>query len=317
MGGDDAGASSMKPAFFGNGAALSRHVVNNPRKKYVTPAPGDYGVEQKHNVRYKSSQASSFGGNLCKVDRAATGVAAEGMRKKDDPGPSHYSVVSAQQALNAKERSPTLKFGSSSRDDGAKAYVHRADTSGVGDPNQGTAGRGVPGPGAYTQGQMNSVKPKSPSHSFGVRHAVVEKSTTAKIGPGSYEGKSALGKQTGSTNPSSPIFGFGSAKRHQVANVVSPGFSPITLSKTPAPGQYSLGSGIGRQTQSNYGSASTWSFGSDQRLKKEREVTSVPGPGRYTNASMLGIQSSSRYQTSGGFKFGTSDRVGLSDGLVG
>ena len=77
--GADAAQSSMKPPTFGNGAALSRHVVNNPRKKYVTPAPGDYAVEQKHNVRFQSSRASSFGNNLCKVDRVKTGVFGEMM----------------------------------------------------------------------------------------------------------------------------------------------------------------------------------------------------------------------------------------------
>lgn len=319
MGADAADSgSAMKPIHFGSAQPLSKHTgPSGPKKKYTTPAPGDYGVESKHNIRYKTSQTSRFGGTMCQVNRAATGLAADGIRKKDDPGPAHYSVVSAAQALNAKERSPTLKFGSSSRDDGTKAYIFRADTSGTGDPNKGNAGKGVPGPGAYGYGTITSIKPKSPSHSFGVRHASQEVSTTQKIGPGAYEHKSSLGKQAASVQPSSPIFGFGSAGRDQVNNVVSPGFSPIARTKTPAPGAYKQGTGVGRQAQSNYSSANAWSFGSDQRLKKGREVTTVPGPGRYSNNSMLGIQSSSRYQTSGGFKFGTSERAGLSEGLVG
>ena len=179
------------------------------------------------------------------------------------------------------------------------------------------AGKGMPGPGQYGYGNIVSVKPKSPSHSFGVRTAVLDVSTTKAIGPGAYEHKSSLGKQSGSTSASSPIFGFGTAGRDEVANVLSPGFSPISRAQTPAPGAYAKGSGVGRQAQSNFSSANAWSFGSDVRLKKEAQTTTVPGPGRYSNSSMLGIQSSSRYQTSGGFKFGTSDRNGLADGLVG
>ena len=356
------GEEGMKAVNFGSSQALSKHVPKGETKKYNTPAPGAYNVDSKH--KFKTTQTSSFGGTMCKVDRAATGLAAEGIRKKDDPGPAHYSKTSAQQvrararaletrarspsslsasasararttdqhltrapgarararaaqALNAKERSPTLKFGSGSRDDAAKAYIYRHDTSGTGDPNRGMAGKGMPGPGQYGYGNIVSVKPKSPSHSFGVRTAVSDVSTTKAIGPGAYEHKSSLGKQSGSTSASSPIFGFGTAGRDEVANVLSPGFSPISRAQTPAPGAYAKGSGVGRQAQSNFSSANAWSFGSDVRLKKEAQTTTVPGPGRYSNSSMLGIQSSSRYQTSGGFKFGTSDRNGLADGLVG
>lgn len=309
------GEEGMKAVNFGSSQALSKHVPKGETKKYNTPAPGAYNVSSKH--KFKTTQTSSFGGTMCKVDRAATGLAAEGIRKKDDPGPAHYSKTSALQALNAKERSPTLKFGSGSRDDAAKAYIYRHDTSGTGDPNRGMAGKGMPGPGQYGYGNIVSVKPKSPSHSFGVRTAVLDVSTTKAIGPGAYEHKSSLGKQSGSTSASSPIFGFGTAGRDEVANVLSPGFSPISRAQTPAPGAYAKGSGVGRQAQSNFSSANAWSFGSDVRLKKEAQTTTVPGPGRYSNSSMLGIQSSSRYQTSGGFKFGTSDRNGLADGLVG
>ena len=88
----------MKPINFGSSQPLSKHTATAAKKKYNTPAPGAYGVESKHNIRYKSSQGSRFGGTMCQVDRAATGLAAEGIRKKDEPGPAHYSVTSAQQA---------------------------------------------------------------------------------------------------------------------------------------------------------------------------------------------------------------------------
>jgi len=301
---------------FGSSQALGKHDVTHKRGKYTTPAPGDYTVEGRHNLKFKASQTSAFGGNLCAVNREKTGLAAEGYRKMADPGPAHYSTTAANQAIKVKERAPTFNFGSSTRDDGAKAYMFRGDTSGTADPNAGNAGRGVPGPGTYAQ-DRHQTKTKLPEYSFGVKHKDLTKATTGVIGPGAYDHKTQLGTQTSSMKPSSPAFGMGSASREKTGMVLSPGFSPVSLSKTPAPGAYQQGSGVGRQPLSKYSSANAWKFGSDDRLKAEKLVTAVPGPGRYSNNSMLGIQSSSRYQTSGGFKFGTSDRQSLSEGLVG
>ena len=75
---NDGGGS--KPIRVPNPGPLKAHdtKLKSARNKYTTPAPGDYGVDGKHNIRYRTAQAPSFGGNLNKVDRAATGVAAEG-----------------------------------------------------------------------------------------------------------------------------------------------------------------------------------------------------------------------------------------------
>ena len=149
---------------FGSSQALGKHDVTHKRGKYTTPAPGDYTVEGRHNLKFKASQTSAFGGNLCAVNREKTGLAAEGYRKMADPGPAHYSTTAANQAIKVKERAPTFNFGSSTRDDGAKAYMFRGDTSGTADPNAGNAGRGVPGPGQYGYGEIKSVKTKYPEY---------------------------------------------------------------------------------------------------------------------------------------------------------
>lgn len=316
-GNSDGGGSSMKAIQFGSPAALSKHDVKTKTTKYVTPAPGSYEVHSSHKFKFANTAQSSFGGQMCLVSREKTGLNAEGMRKVADPGPSHYSIDASQQAIKAKDRSPTFKFGSSTRDDGAKAYIYRGDSSGTADPNRSAAGKGVPGPGNYGVSNMSANKTRYPQYSFGARHADLTQSTTKAIGPGAYESPSSLGRQTSSARPSSSNFSMGSASRDKVQNVLSPGFNPIPRSATPAPGTYRQGSGVGRQTSSLYHSASAFSFGSDERIKQKSPTTTVPGPGRYSNASTLGIQHSSRYGTSGSFKFGTSDRAGLAEGLVG
>jgi hypothetical protein len=299
--------------------------------KYVTPAPGDYEVQSKHNIKFTKAPTSQFGGNLCKIDRDKTGLRARALQTADDPGPNAYSVTAAKQKLDVKQRAPTFKFGSSQRADGSKIYMHRADTTGdVTDPNRAAAGRGVPGPGAYgTMGpSMEKTKKSAPRFSFGLKPAIQEttSATTINIGPGTYLSPSSIGKQVISMRPTSPGFSMGTCDREKMGEVLQPGFSPNVKNPSPGPSKYESPSGVGKQLQpapefvkvvdnyrtqceyrSKHRSANSYSFGTDDKLKRQRD-RGVPGPGSYDAASMLGIQSHSKFTTYGGFKFGTGQR---------
>lgn len=297
---------------FGNSAPLSKHDGGRQKERleYQTPAPGHYSITQKHDVKYKQNPSPQFGGNLCQIDRSKTGPQGQGWTRRGNPSPNHYSDAAGRQNLGTKNRAATFKFGSSKRDDGHKLYVSRVDTTGdATDPNRAAAGKGVPGPGAYTQNQ-NHIKKKAPAFSFGLKTESIEKpSTSLNIGPGSYQTPSSMGNQQVSERPSSPGYSMGSASREKVGNVLSPGFNPVSTSNTPGPAKYQNQSGMGRQALSQKTSSNAFSFGSNDKLKAERDK-GVPGPGNYPNSSMLGIQSQSSYKTFGGFKFGTSDRQG-------
>ena len=120
--GDETG---MKAINFGSSQALAKHVPKGETKKYNTPAPGAYTVDSKH--KFKSSQTSRFGGTMCKVDRAATGLAAEGIRKKDDPGPAHYSKTRrSRRSRGGRSRRARLSRATTRR--GAIAGTHDGPT---------------------------------------------------------------------------------------------------------------------------------------------------------------------------------------------
>ena len=231
--------------------------------KYVTPAPGDYEVQSKHNIKFTKAPTSQFGGNLCKIDRDKTGLRARALQTADDPGPNAYSVTAAKQKLDEKQRAPTFKFGSSQRSDGSKIYMHRADTTGdVTDPNRAAAGRGVPGPGAYgTMGpSMEKTKKSAPRFSFGLKPTIQEttSATTINIGPGTYLSPSSIGKQVISMRPTSPGFSMGTCDREKMGEVLQPGFSPNVKNPSPGPSKYESPSGVGKQLQSMPESVESW-----------------------------------------------------------
>lgn len=295
----------------GDSTPLAPHTGSRRKHTNHTPAPGDYEVGSKHNVKYKTSPAITFGGNLCKIDRDKTGLRAEALRKAEDPGPDNYSGVT-EKLREVKPRAPTFKFGSSERTHSSKMYMHRADTTGdVSDPNRAAAGRGVPGPGAYgaMENSLAAIKKAAPKFSFGLKVELSETSLTStkNIGPGKYQSPSSIGRQLISNRPTSPGFSMGSCSREKMGSVLQPGFSPTIQRPGPGPSKYESPSGVGKQPESKHRSANMYSFGSEGRLKPERSK-GVPGPGNYDADSMLGLQSNSKKKSFGGFKFGTSQR---------
>lgn len=117
-----------------------------------------------------------------------------------------------------------------------------------------------------------------------------------------------MGTQVLSKRPTTPGFSMGTCERDKVAEVLSPGFSPKAKSQTyPSPLSYDLHSGIGRQLVSTKASASSFTFGTEDKLLGPKEK-GVPGPAKYTANSMLGLQPDSKHRSYAGFKFGTSQR---------
>ncbi|KAJ8611247.1 hypothetical protein CTAYLR_004132 [Chrysophaeum taylorii] len=305
------------PVRVGDSAPLKPHGGSRLKKKFTTPAPGDYDVGTKHDIKYSRSPVSQFGGNLCKIDRDKTGLRSTALQRADDPGPHNYNAAAAKQKLDTKMRAHAIKFGSSNRETSSKIYVHRHDTSGdATDPNRQAAGRSVPGPGAYDtvdSSIIEKTKRAAPSFSFGLKTPSVEGYTTAQnIGPGTYHQPSSLGTQVLSKKPTTPGFSMGASDRNKMSEVLSPGFSPKVKSQSPGPSHYESPSGIGKQPVSTRATATGYSFGSEQKLKRPRD-TGVPGPAKYDATSMLGIQPYSKHRTYGGFKFGTSQRPDTAD----
>lgn len=306
---------SLTPTRFGDSGRLKPHAGSRLKEKPKTPAPGDYDVGSKHDVKYKRAPASQFGGNLCRIDRDKTGLRADALQRADDPGPLSYNASAAKQKIDQQPRTPSVKFGSSERRAASKIYIHRNDACGdVADPNRYSAGCCSPGPSSYEvfdSSIVEHVKRKAPAISFGLRtpnYLQVRTTTGDAIGPGSYEQSTSMGPQVSSKKTTTPGFSMGSTDRHKLAEVLSPDFSPnVRGPQSPGPTSYDAPSGMGRQLTSTKPSSQSFSFGSEGKLKRNKD-NHVPGPGSYAADSMLGLQADSKRPSYGGCKFGTSQR---------
>jgi len=234
------------------------------------------------------------------------------MKKYATPAPGHYNVDSID--MVKFKNSAKTSFG------GNLAKVDRSKT---GLQAEAYKNASLPGPDKYSVPSAFPHKPKSPSHSFGVRLPPGEltPSTSKCVGPGSYSQLSSMGTQSASMRPSSSQFSMGTATREKVAEVLSPGFKAKSRSITPAPDRYGTYSTMGRQYSSTAKSAAGYTFGGNGGIspisKRSGKIGPGPGPGEYAWSSTIGIQSTSRFKTSSGFKFGTSERPGLETGSVG
>eukprot|EP00877_Chromochloris_zofingiensis_P009552 jgi/Chrzof1/4850/Cz15g01160.t1 len=122
--------------------------------------------------------------------------------------------------------------------------------------------------------------------------------------------RSGFGKQTKSSAPSNPSFGFGTSVRDSgLKQYISPEHAKVMSGNNSQGPVYKIQSSMGPQPESNIKSAGTMSFGTSQRLPKPGK-SGVPGPGHYTSSPALGEQKESKRSTSPRAVFGTSTRDG-------
>lgn len=279
------------------------------KPKYRTPGPGAYGVAEGVKLRFETPRASSFSSNLCKYDRAATGPLAESLRNAKNPAPNQYSK-SAEQSLTVKVSAGRTKFGTSVREG-----------------PEGNVKMKTPAPGTYSTANLDKFsqgnrRSAAPHFSFGGNNvrasAPMYKSgnTPAVVGPASYRVGQGIGKQVASTRPSSPTWGMGTGTRDKSNQIIQPGFSPVSVLKTPGPGRYQHDTATGKQVLSTRATTPLFSQGTSTRPAMHSS-SKTPGPGHYPVPSIVGKQSESRRPTSSAWKFGTSTRPSLDEGLVG
>jgi len=236
IGKQDSSKNESSPLFsFGTADRFAKPAGSVPTRASV-PGPGAYqspsSIGKQGNSTKQTAEAYGFGSStrlhqqkvFISPDHAKTNFG------EASPGPSVYNQKSAvgKQPDSKKESAPSWAFSSEERF--KYDFVERAAK--------------VPGAGQYnTVGavgtQPDSKKQTLPKFSFGScqreqRNKVYispdhEKSSYGmnSPGPASVGGKSSLGRQSSSKNPSGSSWSFGSAKRFV-----------YNESRTPGPGTY-------------------------------------------------------------------------------
>ncbi|DBA79673.1 hypothetical protein WJX77_002457 [Trebouxia sp. C0004] len=172
--------------------------------------------------------------------------------------------------------------------------------------------------------QCMSQLPTSPSCGFGsaVREATdrtyvspdVDRANCRSRGGNNSQGaiykvQNSLGPQSLSTLPSSPISGFGTAKRPSMA----------TKSGVPGPGAYKLKNTVGDQFESTKGNTPKLKFGTALREASEKIFISTdheksgygkesPGPSAYNLSGGMGRQVLSDHESLPSWQMGTDKR---------
>ena len=223
---------------------------------------------------------------------------------------------------------PTWRFGSVNRSKLGSKFTGMHTT----DPEL-LPGTQIPGPGAYKSYNGIGKQPDSGVRSFPIftfdksnreqAAKVYQSKETADQfagrnvpGAGTYNTYSMVGRQVNAAKPSAPSAAFSRADRFK---------DPHTerAKKLPAPGDYVIPSGQGRQVLSRTQSAAKYGFGTTQRdqrdkmfISKEHEkaVHGREGPGpcgpASTAKSGMGKQANSLVTSYPTYGFGKQDRFG-------
>mmetsp|Transcript_13100 Transcript_13100/g.15822 ORF Transcript_13100/g.15822 Transcript_13100/m.15822 type:complete len:302 (-) Transcript_13100:366-1271(-) len=236
LGKQESSKNESSPLFsFGTADRFAKPAGSVPTR-YSVPGPGAYqatsSIGKQGDSTRQSAEAYGFGSST-RVHQQKVFLSPEHAKTnygEASPGPSVYNAKSAvgKQPDSKKDTAPSWVFSSEERF--KYDYVERAAK--------------VPGAGQYNSigavgSQADSKKQSLPKYSFGSsqreqRSKVYispdhEKSSYGhnSPGPASVGGKSALGKQCSSKNPTGSSWSFGSAKRFV-----------YNESRTPGPGNY-------------------------------------------------------------------------------
>lgn len=216
--------------------------------------------------------------------RFGTSQRADITSKSKAPGAGEYRSMSSvgKQVDSTKQTAGKASFGSSSRDDLGKVFIST-------DHEKINYGVESPGPSRYQSqgavGKQNlSEKTTFPSWRLGTEkrfnYDFIQRAVGIP-GAGQYSNTIACGRQVLSKKSTLPSIGFGSSSRDSCKKLfISPEHEKSNFGVfSPGPCTGLQKSAVGKQPLAVNRSSSTWSFGTQKRLKEH--LNPVPGPGTY------------------------------------
>mmetsp|Transcript_4343 Transcript_4343/g.9399 ORF Transcript_4343/g.9399 Transcript_4343/m.9399 type:complete len:303 (+) Transcript_4343:168-1076(+) len=227
---------------------------------------------------------------------------------KEDPSTKMLRSGFGKQVKSPNNTFPAWGFGTSHRDAAAKLYLSAEQAKAMnGNNSQGPVYKsyGAIGP------QPESKYQSSAAPGFGTSARGVKYGKNNIPGPGTYQQEGGIGPMKESKRATSPRAVFGTATRDGMTKV----FMDDELMKTyygresPGPNSYATPGGIGKQTDSKYGTLPAWSQGTSERFKYKDAHKDMPGVGTYaSNYNALGKQALSTKKSLPAPKIGTSQR---------
>lgn len=300
--------------FYGRGTGQLRSGFGGQCLSRMRTSPGyGFGTSGRDQIsrtfissEHDRAQCRSAGGNNSQgaIYRTSTGFGHQqtsnnasspsfrfGLSKRSDmalesraPGAGEYKTTSSvgKQVDSTKQTAAKASFGSCSRDDMGKVFIST-------DHEKINFGLESPGPSQYNaQGavgkQCLSKKASSPSWKVGTERRFNYDFIQRAIGipgAGQYDNTAACGKQILSKKSTLPSIGFGSSSRDSCKKLfISPDHEKSNYGVcSPGPGTGLQRSAVGKQPLAVNRSSSTWSFGTEKRLREHPNP--VPGPGTY------------------------------------
>jgi len=206
----------------------------------------------------------SFGGKG--VHRAA------GKKGVDVPGPGNYSATIAldRQVQSSKRTMTKIRFGTSTRDKEAKVYSGHATLDMVCSPGpaqypiRSTLGTDLP---SFSFGPGDEIEVKTKNMSKTKSAPALSTSQIKPPGPGAYNAKSSLGKQTVSLKKTAPTCRFSTADRNKYSKQYSGVQGQMNTDEdNPGFGYAHNSSTFASQASSKKTSAPAFSFGASANV---------------------------------------------------
>ncbi|KAJ8608739.1 hypothetical protein CTAYLR_007801 [Chrysophaeum taylorii] len=253
----------------------------------TSPGPGAYNIRLEHRMESLLGEMGPPSSPVAPSRAGSRRYSSEGQRAQNhdkEIAPALSAGAAAAMELGLKfgdipnrPNSPAFSFGTGDRAGRAKCYTS-------GELNKEMIGKASPGPVTASRGiceQRYSHWQVAPNFSFGgnrVRRNEVRRQSN-DIGPAQFGPHDALGKQSQSTTPASPVFGFGKASRDKIDKQFFPGDAPPHIPSLPPtsanfPGPIYFGergvSAIGSQHSSVKRSEPQHRFGTAVREKEAK-----------------------------------------------
>ncbi|KAL1529135.1 hypothetical protein AB1Y20_000095 [Prymnesium parvum] len=253
--------------------------MNSPGPVYHPKSiDGRFSTAPSHSFgtshRYSASQQKVFGAS--------------------SPGPGQHMLPSSisKQMDSQKQSYSSWTFGTSTRQDQAKVYVSAQLAKGVSEFVDS------PGPVAYEHSgafnsQIDSRKKTNESYGLGTSQRFFYEHShsgerAASPGPGTYNLRSAYGRQVTSDKPSYPSSSFPKADRDKTAVTVYLGPKQQAAfwgRNSPGPAVYTLTQAVGPQNSSRRPNMPKFGFGTSDRfayMDLATRASNTPGPGSYS-----------------------------------
>mmetsp|Transcript_62238 Transcript_62238/g.138640 ORF Transcript_62238/g.138640 Transcript_62238/m.138640 type:complete len:297 (-) Transcript_62238:456-1346(-) len=258
--------TAERPKIGGGKMFISKDMVSD---KYGAHSPGPVYNPKTVDGKFYTPAAHSFGAS----HRYA--LSAQKHINTPNPGPGQYHMPGSmsKQPDSKKLSYSSWKFGTSTRKDQAKVFISPAHAKSV------TEFIDSPGPVAYGHkgsigDQPDSRKATTESYGMGTSERFFYENTsqTSKQGgpaPGTYNLRSAQGRQVTSDKTSNPISSFPRADRDETAERVYLGPKQQLAfwgRNSPGPAVYNTTQSVGPQNSSQRPNVPKYGFGTADRF---------------------------------------------------